>query len=296
MKLRANVIAHIKKKRRKINHEKYSCKLCFDCLLSRLTVVCSVIMILLFLAAVLMTPSAMAATMFGYSPQQYDKQSNWGTGLYFAPHLTEIYANPDTTEKPIATIKWGHLGSAGQISFQVQTRPASSTSSDFFNTFLCFYPELELAVMPVLSENGDGWAEVLYDLKKQKSGWVKLREKLDPDFQQTQAPHLGVFQSWLDFMRLHAKDTGVFWLSGVPCIERTLHTAPEDKAKLIETTAIVKLQVKHVRGNWLLVEATDFDHSSPIGWVRWRDDDGHLMVFPNLSKSSRDVGMGVSWH
>jgi hypothetical protein len=32
-----------------------------------------------------------------------------------------------------------------------------------------------------------------------------------------------------------------------------------------------------------LVEVLDFERNMPIGWIRWRDEDGNLLAFPNLS-------------
>jgi hypothetical protein len=34
----------------------------------------------------------------------------------------------------------------------------------------------------------------------------------------------------------------------------------------------------------MLVEIKDFDHQNPIGWIRWRDEAGRLMVFTNFSQ------------
>jgi hypothetical protein len=52
------------------------------------------------------------------------------------------------------------------------------------------------------------------------------------------------------------------------------------------------MKVRHLRGNWLLVEALDFENNTPIGWIRWRDDDGNLMVFPNINQQYHPVVTG----
>jgi hypothetical protein len=32
------------------------------------------------------------------------------------------------------------------------------------------------------------------------------------------------------------------------------------------------------------VEAWDFNRESPIGWMRWRNEDGQLLAFPNFAE------------
>ena len=39
----------------------------------------------------------------------------------------------------------------------------------------------------------------------------------------------------------------------------------------------------------MLVEVLDFERNTPIGWVRWRDHDGNLMVFPNITSDRLPV-------
>ena len=147
--------------------------------------------------------------------------------------------------------------------------------------------------MSVLSENGDGWAEVVYDQRRQKTGWVKLRTHMSETETDHWPEHLGHFQSWLDFMKYNAKAAGIYWLTGVSQYHRSPRMSPNDKAKLIDIQVMRRLTVKHIRGNWLLVEVMDFDRTMPIGWIRWRDKEGRLMVFPNLAGKKTPHILGV---
>ena len=101
--------------------------------------------------------------------------------------------------------------------------------------------------------------------------------------------HFGRYQSWLDFMKFNARAHGVYWLNGVSEYHRSIRYKDDDKASFIPVTVIRDLKVRHIRGNWMLVEVVDFERNTPIGWVRWRDHDGNLMVFPNITSDRLPV-------
>jgi hypothetical protein len=230
----------------------------------------------------------------GFGPQRYRDGGRYGIGVYFAPYRFSIYARPEEDAPVLAAFQWSRQGGTGNISM---TTPAGGMSGVYADrTFLCFYPALDVAMLAVTGENGQGWAEVVYDQKQGKTGWVRLKTPGDARGDTTddttgtntggvsQEPaHFGAYQTWLEFMRLNAKVSGVYWLSGVSGYHRALRSRDDDTAKLLPVTMIRSMKVRFVRGNWLLVEALDFERNTPIGWIRWRDDDGNLMAFPNLA-------------
>jgi hypothetical protein len=242
--------------------------------------------------------SAMAQpTTSGFGPQRYHDGLQYGTGVYFAPYRFTVYSQPDEKSPVIAEYRWSRQSGIGDIAYTTPNGGPQGTSAE--NVFICFYPSLDVAMMPVLSENGQGWAEVVYNQSTKKSGWVRLKpattEAAQAESQNTatnqetsstasaEPNHFGVYQTWLEFMKLNARVNGIYWLSGVSSYNRSLRTKNEDTATLLQVTIMRSIKVRFVRGNWLLVEALDFEHNTPIGWVRWRDDDGNLMVFPNVS-------------
>lgn len=215
----------------------------------------------------------------GFGPQRYQDGEQYGIGVYFAPYRFSIYAQPDESAPIRVNVHWSHRSGAGDVSIVTPTGEPSGLSAD--KVFLCFYPALDVAMLAVVGENGQGWAEVVYDQARKKTGWVRLKPPGDGNG--TEPAHFGVYQTWLEFMRLNAKVSGVYWLSGVSGYHRALRSRDEDTAKILPVTLIRNLKVRFIRGNWLLVEALDFERNTPIGWIRWRDDDGNLMAFPNLA-------------
>ncbi len=226
----------------------------------------------------------------GFAPQSYKSGYAYGNGVYFAPYRFTLYSQPSETAPTVGEIHWGRK--SGSKSIQA-VRPDGSPAEVYADRlFFCFMPELDVAMMAVIGENDQGWVEVVYDQSKKKTAWVRLKsqpveatsttERLAP-LDTGEPEHFGVYQTWLEFMKLNAKASGIYWLSGVSEYQRSVRSSDDDKAKFIPITIMRDLKVKHIRGNWLLVEVLDFERNTPIGWVRWRDDDGNLMVFPNIS-------------
>lgn len=250
----------------------------------------------LFLCVLLLLPIASnafaAGSGFGFGPQTYQNGTLYGNGVYFAPYSFTLYEKPQRDATQIGTFRWNHNTTGNTLDVLRPNGEYVSVSAN--QLFLCFYPELDVAMMAATGDDETGWVEVVYDQAKHKTAWVQLK----PDEQSrlasakpqspsgtpaTEPAHFGVYQTWLEFMKLNSKASGIYWLSGVNEYNRSIRSKDEDTAKLLPVTLIRDLKVRFVRGNWLLVEVLDFERNTPIGWVRWRDDDGNLMVFPNIS-------------
>jgi len=229
----------------------------------------------------------------GFSPQRYKDGTHYGTGVYFAPHKFTLYTEPKDSSPSLGTVEWNNK--SGLNGLHITSAEGMPKNAYADKLFFCYYPELNIAMMAVAGENGDGWVEVIYDQQNQKTAWVKAKQESDAETpakgnsSSASEAHLGVYQTWLEFMKYNAKNNGIYWLSGVVDYNRALRSKDEDTAKLISTTVIRKLKVRYVRGNWLLVEIQDFEMNAPIGWLRWRDDDGNLLIFPNLNGSTHPM-------
>lgn len=242
----------------------------------------------LFISFLFIAP--VGAMVNGYGPEKFisthrisstniDAQINYGIGVYFAPEKLPVYAKPSFSEPPIDIIEWR---SANTNSLVVRS-VLDSTVHRASQYFLAFYPKLKLAVLPVLQENGAGWAEVVINPGRHTTAWVPMRYSFNPNDTNKWPKHWARFQPWIDFIRANARISGVRWLPNATNYQKELRMQPQDDAELIELTLIRQMKVHHARGNWLLVEAWDFNRESPIGWMRWRDDDGQLLAFPNFS-------------
>jgi hypothetical protein len=224
---------------------------------------------------------------FGFAPQRYQSGYTYGNGIFFAPYRFTVYTEPKDSSKVIGEFRWSRTTGSNSIDVFTPDGDHHTTYAD--RVFFCFYPQLDVAMMAVTSDTDDGWVEVIYQQEGQKTGWVKTKDAQTAEKAtqvasgKTEPAHFGVYQTWQEFMKLNAKASGIYWLTGVKQYNRSIRSSDTDEAKLIPVTIVRDLKVKHVRGNWLLVEVLDFERNTPIGWIRWRDDDGNLMVFPNIS-------------
>lgn len=248
--------------------------------------------LLLTLAAALLAlglffpAESLANSGFGFSPQMYKSGYTYGNGIYFAPYDFVVYESPSEESRILRQFHWDRETRSNSI--RAEGSGATRMAAD--HVFFCFYPEMDIAMMAVVGDTEDGWLEVVYDQAKRKTGWIKPKkpeestnslDSLEPI--EPQPAHLGVYQTWQDFMKLNARANGVYWLSGVSQYHRSVRQSDQDEAKFIPITIIRDLKVRHLRGNWLLVEVLDFERNTPIGWVRWRDSKGQLLLFPNIT-------------
>lgn len=231
------------------------------------------------LSSVILTQHALA-NYGDFGPSHYPSHLTTGIGVYFAPLDLPLYKHPHDAQ-PVDVLHWTEQpNSSGNKVYS----EAAHFSLPAQQIFLAFFPTRKVAILPVLSDDGNGWVEVMVDQHKKATAWVPLKADLPPAVTDGQPKHIGEFQTWLDFMKYNTKAAGFYWLTGVDDYTRALRMAPRDDAKILELLVVRKMTVKHIRGNWLLVEAVDFDRSTPIGWIRWRDKNGKLLLFPNLEK------------
>jgi hypothetical protein len=235
---------------------------------------------------------AQAAPLEGFGPQN-TAQLPLDTGnVVLAPKRFTLCPGPELTAQCTTLSR-----SAGQSTGTVNSYTVFDETSKVFypatKLFFTLYPKVGLAAMAVKQENAQGWAEIIINpLNNTKatqnatinspssSVWMPVK---DWDPSQTLSAQLGDQRGLLltlqDYMKIFSKAYGAFWLNGVRESQRVLKSSPDDSAKVIPILMSRRLTVKHVRGNWLLVEIVDFDHTAPIGWLRWRDENGKLLMF-----------------
>jgi hypothetical protein len=201
-------------------------------------------------------------------PQQYPTESLQQTvGVVAVTTGIQLYTAPKLTAPIVEAFTWQPTD--GDTVFStVQQTPLSANQ-----LFLAFYPKYQLALLPVLDEQADGWVEVALPTVATGKAWLPPTNKT-------------TLYVWQDFIRLYTKNFGFQWLVGVPTYDRSVRLKPEDAAPLTPVSIVQGIKVLHVRGNWMLVELRDLGAEHPIGWLRWRDEQGNLMVWPNFSGQS----------
>jgi hypothetical protein len=240
------------------------------------------------LALAFFSPNTWALS--GFSPSQYQSATQYGQGVFYAPDSLTLYREPSEQSPVEALLTWSVTQSSLSVQLSSEPLPLRAQS-----VFLAFYPQAGLALLPIISYGDNHWVEVLYRQdrpasEQQATAWVKTIEPADisanvkrGEAASSDYPFWGFSQAWTAFFRLNGRRNGLFWLAGVSGYHQSPRTEPDDNASLVELIAPTKADVKHVRGNWVLMSYRDFGQRQPIGWVRWRDDEGRLMQFVNFS-------------
>jgi hypothetical protein len=218
--------------------------------------------------------SSLSTTVFSptaaaWVPKQYPTQSlQQAIGVVAVQAPLTLYAQASINAPVVEKFTWQPQAARTEeatVFSEVTQQPVSANQ-----LFLAFYAKYQLALLTVLDERPDGWLEVALPNTEAGKAW------LAPNPQNT-------VYVWQDFIRLYAKNFGFQWLAGVPAYQRSVRLKPEDTAPLVPVTIVQAIKVLHVRGNWMLVELRDMGAEHPIGWLRWRDEQGNLMVWPNFS-------------
>lgn len=164
--------------------------------------------------------------------------------------------------------------------------------------FLHFSPDKHIYSYQVTDEQ-DGWVQIktpfAFGGQGRHSAWIRLSEcgprKDDgntPDWQQRPTtpadllPRCEVI-GWPQYIRETARSFGFQWKTDVTPQERTVFTSPSEEAPLLQLRVMKGSRAMHVRGNWMMVEVLDaITPGWQMGWVRWRTDDGKVLVHPSL--------------
>jgi len=232
----------------------------------------SLLLKLVFTGVFAVSTGLPAIAALGYTPHSKTVKLNYGQGVWYAPHSFTIYSKPSTDSAHLADITWD------ANSDQTLTEALAHGSLPARQCMVAYYPTYQLGLLTVVGDAEPNWVEVVWDQTNNKTGWVQTTDTPKLGF----LPKPGMFQTWTDFMITHAKPAGIQWFNGVPDSIRQLHSQPDDYAKVVPAFYLQRLKVLHLKGNWMLMQGLDLERNSPIGWVRWREENGQLLLFPNL--------------
>jgi hypothetical protein len=208
----------------------------------------------------------------GYTPTNQSLKLHFGQGVWYAPPAFRVFSKPDEASPALADVIWGINND------QTLTDTINQASIPARQCMVAYYPAYQLGLIAVVGDADNGWLEIVWNQTTGQTGWVKATSEFKPGF----LPQPGVYQTWTEFMTTHAKPAGIHWFNGVPDSIRQLHSQPDDYAKVVPAFYLQRLKVLHMKGNWMLMQGLDLERNSPIGWVRWREEDGRLLLFPNL--------------
>jgi len=192
-----------------------------------------------------------------YTPRYVNSIKNVGMGVFLPSDKITIYSKPDENSEVLLEFSLKEL--------------AKNDSDDIIpvNTFIAFDKDFKNVFFTVADETPD-WCEVFFDHKNKRSGWIKKTEGSN-------------FFTWKEFFDIYGRNKGIRFFTDVPTEYKAIYTSPSDDAQQITGFYHPKeMELKLIRGNWMLIKLINFDRTAQIGWIKWRKPDGTLLVFPNL--------------
>ena len=122
----------------------------------------------------------------------------------------------------------------------------------------------------IVVDEQDGWYKILYDKKNNKFGWVKPDD--DNDFLRLR-----------EFYSFYGKMFGLYYMKNVDYRKRGLYSGAYEQSQKIDGFTMVKrIKLHKISGNWALVTVIDVGSKPKIGYIRWREDNGTILVFPKI--------------
>lgn len=187
------------------------------------------------------------------APYYVESVPNNAMGVYQTDKELTLYETADKNSEIIKTI---------EFSYKKETMPEGS--------FALLINEKQLGFLYVTDIDEDGWVEILYDRKNNLKGWTQTADRMQ-------------FLPWMNFYNMYGRKYGIRILKDAPENTYTLHAKNEDLSQsLSKLNHVQKIKLTKISGNWALVSAMDLDKTPKTGWLKWRDSDGTIYVFPNI--------------
>ncbi len=179
-------------------------------------------------------------------------------GFIQVPESFNVYAEPTQASELLETLSWN----------KTEVKYSGGVMEPAVVFTLMFYDK-KLAFCTVLDEY-EGWYKIVYDKEKNLSGWIKPAIPQD-------------FWNLREFYTAYGKKYGLYYFKDAPEPTKKLHSGASDTSQEIGGFDIVKfIKLSIIRGNWALVSVVDMSDVPKTGFVKWRNADGQLYMFPKF--------------
>lgn len=132
--------------------------------------------------------------------------------------------------------------------------------------FSAYSKSKKLAFLTALDET-EGWSLVCFNQSERPvCGWVEEEKNK--------------FYNWSDFFNFYGKKYGLYLFKDLQKSDKILYAAPVKQSNSTGSLEMPKtINPWLIRGNWLLIKATDFQNQMKTGWINFRGNDGKLKLF-----------------
>lgn len=184
--------------------------------------------------------------------------SNETMGFLQVPKNFVLYLYPRNDSQVVDIANW--------TEYEVKLTQKQIEPSEMFAAFI---PSKNYSFCTVIDAQ-DGWYKIIYNKTDNKSAWIK------PE-------NLNDFWTLKDFYTYYGKKHGLYYMKNIDYKQRGIYSgAYEGSQKLGSFTLIKTIRLNKISGNWALTTIVDLDNKPKIGYIKWREDNGQIIVFPKL--------------
>ncbi len=215
-----------------------------------------------FLLVFFVLASSFLQAFADYIPQSPDSIKHYGIGVVRINKVINIYQEKDENSEIVQKIYWDNYKNYNNL-----------LKIPEYKTFVVFYPKADYAFLSVEDddtveneeEESTNWYLVCYDQENKLYGWVKEGESAK-------------FYSWKDFIMFFGRKNGIILFDNGE--EKKLYAKPDENSQVVDEWKYAKyIEPWFISGNWLMVKVTDYDNKQKTGYIRWRTEDGKLLLF-----------------
>lgn len=184
---------------------------------------------------------------------------NYGVGVYKLENDFYVFEKPDANAKKIRHFYLPSKQNKSAIIRTTENEPyiVSIPSQENYFVTVSEYPE-------------EDWLQIYYDENEKNTGWIKLQDEKN-------------FFTWKDFFYRYGKQNGLAIMRDVPETDFRLYSQDNEDSQIIEKFTYPEyIEMRMIRGNWMLVTVVDKGTIYKTGWFKWRTDEGKLRLFPKF--------------
>ena len=187
---------------------------------------------------------------------------HYGIGVLNMPKSYTIYQYPRTDSNILREVNYENMKRSAIVN-SVDMRKVS---------YVAYVPENNVALLTVDLNPGNDWYSVFIDQQSGETGWVY--EKNEDNF-----------YTYKRLFYKYGKPFGIRFFSDLDEGAKIIYSQPDKKSQKIEEVKYPKhITFTVIKGNWILANVNDIGKASKIGWIKWRNDDGTLNMFPHFKE------------
>lgn len=189
----------------------------------------------------------------------------YGIGVLNVPQNYTVYQYPYKESKIIREVNYDNIKRSAIVN-TVDLRKIS---------YVAYVPSNNVALLAVDLNPENDWYCVFLNQETGETGWV-----YNPDKK--------AFMTYKGLFYRYGKKYGIRFFNDLTEDEKVLYSREDITSKILDKINYPRfVTFTVIRGNWLLATVNDRTKQPKVGWFNWRNDNGTLNMFPNLSEQAR---------